>query len=78
MPTVYNTKFGSLAAFDKGRVEPIDDDVKHYAFSNCFEIAAKAKPFERIVFGQNQQYHLWNNYWKVKALGTYVELFQMT
>ncbi len=58
MPPVYNTKFGSLAAFDKGRVEPIDDDVKHYAFSNCFEIAAKAKPFERIVFGQNQQYSL--------------------
>ena len=36
----------------------IDDNVKHYAFSNCFEIASKAKPYEKVVFGQNQIYVL--------------------
>lgn len=56
MPTP--TRFGSLASFEKGRVEPIADDVRHYAFSNCFEIAAASRPYERIVFGQNQQYVL--------------------
>jgi hypothetical protein len=50
----YQTKFGSLAAFEKGGVQNIDDDVRNYAFSNCFEIASKARPYERVVFGQNQ------------------------
>ena len=59
MPEVaYQTRFGSLAAFDKGGVQIIDDNVKNYAFSNCFEIASKAKPYERVVFGQNQIYVL--------------------
>ncbi len=52
------TQFGSLAAYEKGRVEPINDDVRHYAFSNCFEVAAKAKPYEKVVFGQNMEYVL--------------------
>ena len=56
MTVSYQTKFGSLASYEKGRVEPISDDVKNYAFSNCFEIASKSKPFERVVFGQNQIY----------------------
>ena len=34
------------------------DDVRHYAFSNCFEIASKSKPYEKVVFGQNQIYVL--------------------
>lgn len=54
----YTTVFGSLERFEKGGVQIIDDDVKHYAFSNCFEIASKAKPYERIVFGINQIYVL--------------------
>lgn len=54
----YETKFGSLNSFEKGQVQAIDDDVRHYAFSNCFEIASKAKPYERVVFGQNQIYVL--------------------
>ena len=53
-----HTQFGSLKSYEKGRVEPIDDDVKHYAFSNCFEIASKSKPYEKVVFGQNQIYVL--------------------
>lgn len=56
--TAYTTSFGSLEKFEKGSVQNIDDDVRHYAFSNCFEIASKARPYERVVFGQNQIYVL--------------------
>ena len=52
------TRFGSLQSYEKGCVEPIADDVRHYAFSNCFEIAGSAKPYEKVVFGQNQIYVL--------------------
>lgn len=55
---VYTTTFGSIDRFDKGGVQIIDDDVRHYAFSNCFEIAKNARPYERVVFGQNQIYVL--------------------
>jgi hypothetical protein len=56
--TAYQTAFGSLERFTKGGVQPITDDVRNYAFSNCFEIASKAAPYEKIVFGQNQIYVL--------------------
>ena len=58
MTVTYQTRFGSLQSYEKGRVEAIDDDVRHYAFSNCFEIANNAKPWEKVVFGQNQIYVL--------------------
>lgn len=58
MTARYQTRFGSLASYDKGRVEPINDDVRHYAFSNCFDVASKAKPYEKVVFGQNMEYVL--------------------
>lgn len=58
MPHTYKTRFGSLSSYDKGRVEPIADDVRNYAFSNCFEVAAGARAYERVVFGQNQEYAL--------------------
>src|SRR6185295_19907796 len=54
----YKTTFGSLEHYEKGCVQPIADDVRHYAFSNCFEIASKSKPYEKVVFGQNQIYVL--------------------
>jgi hypothetical protein len=54
----YQTRFGSLQQFEKGGVQPIADDVKNYAFSNCFEIASKSQPYEKVVFGQNQIYVL--------------------
>ncbi|MBF5005763.1 cupin domain-containing protein [Diaphorobacter caeni] len=54
----YTTKFGSLNSYEKGRVENITDDVRNYAFSNCFEIAGQSKPWEKVVFGQNQIYVL--------------------
>ena len=56
--TAYKTQFGSLDRFEKGGVQIIDDNVKNYAFSNCFEIASKARPYEKVVFGQNQIYVL--------------------
>ena len=57
MPQVaYKTVFGSLDHYEKGGVQLIDDNIRHYAFSNCFEVASKAKPYERVVFGINQIY----------------------
>jgi hypothetical protein len=56
--TGYTTQFGSLDRFEKGGVQVIDDNVKHYAFSNCFEITSRSAPYEKVVFGQNQIYVL--------------------
>ncbi len=57
-PVPYKTVFGSLEHFEKGGVQAIDDDVRHYAFSNCFDIASRSQPYEKVVFGQNQVYVL--------------------
>jgi hypothetical protein len=54
----YTTKFGSLADYQKGAIEVIDDDPKHYAFSNMFEVASHAKPWEKIAVGINMEYVL--------------------
>ena len=56
--TAYRTRFGSLQHYEKGGVQAIADDVRHYAFSNCFEIASRSAPYEKVVFGQNQIYVL--------------------
>lgn len=56
MAAVYETRFGSLNQFEKGRVENIADNVKNYAMSNCFDIASKSRPYEKVVFGVNQIY----------------------
>ena len=50
------TRFGSLIDFQKGGVEIIDDNPKNYVFSNIFEVAAGAGPFERIAVGKNFEY----------------------
>jgi hypothetical protein len=54
----YVTRFGSLDDYDKGGVEIINDDPRHYAFSNVFEVASNAKPYEKIAVGKNMQYVL--------------------
>jgi hypothetical protein len=54
----YTTRFGSLADFEKGTIEIIDDDPKRYAFSNIFEVAATAKPYEKVAVGKNMEYVL--------------------
>lgn len=52
------TRFGSLASFQQGRVEVVDDDPRHYAFSNLFQVATHAAPWEQVAVGQNRQYVL--------------------
>lgn len=52
----YRTQFGSLDTHDRGRVEPIDDDPKRYAFSNLFEVAANSRPYEKVAVAKNLQY----------------------
>ena len=41
----FHTRFGSLADFQKGGVEVIDDNPRHYVFSNVFDVAFHATPF---------------------------------
>jgi hypothetical protein len=54
----YTTEFGSLDGFHKGFIDIIDDDAKHYAFSNMFEVASASKPYEKVALGKNMQYVL--------------------
>lgn len=54
----FETKFGSLEDYEKGAVEVIDDDPKHYTFSNIFEVASRSRPYEKVAVGQNRQYVL--------------------
>jgi hypothetical protein len=54
--TQYQTRFGSLQDYEKGRVEIVDDDPKNYVFSNIFEVASKASPYERVAVGKNFEY----------------------
>ena len=50
------TNFGSLQNFQKGGVQVLDDDPKNYAFSNVFEVASKATPYEKVAVGKNLKY----------------------
>jgi hypothetical protein len=52
------TKFGSLENFEKGGIEVINDDAKNYVFSNIYEVASKAEPYEKIAVGKNLKYVL--------------------
>ena len=54
----YTTAFGSLSSFNKGGVELINDDARHYAFSNIFEVASKSRPWEKVAVGKNMEYVL--------------------
>ena len=56
--TTYETKFGSLDSYEKGGIEIIDDDPKHYAFSNVFEVASASAPWEKVAVGKNMEYVL--------------------
>ena len=51
-----HTVFGSLANYQKGGVQVIDDNPKHYMFSNVFEVASNSKPYEKVAVGQNLSY----------------------
>ena len=39
-------------------MQPINDDPRNYAFSNIFEVASKAEPYEKIAVGKNLKYVL--------------------
>ena len=54
--TTYTTVFGSLDEYAKGTIDIIDDDPKRYAFSNIFEVASTAKPYEKVAVGKNRQF----------------------
>jgi hypothetical protein len=56
--TQYSTDFGSLAQYRKGGVEVINDDPRYYAFSNMFEVASAAAPYEKVAVGKNMEYVL--------------------
>src|SRR5262245_40033710 len=50
------TRFGSLERYEKGGVEVINDNAKNYVFSNVFQVASGAKPYEKIAVGRNIEY----------------------
>jgi hypothetical protein len=50
------TRFGSLKHYEKGGVEVINDDARNYVFSNIFEVASRAKPYEKVAVGKNIEY----------------------
>lgn len=56
--TEYTTLFGSLEDYSKGGVQIVDDDPKCYAFSNIFEVASQAAPYEKVAVGKNLEYVL--------------------
>src|SRR6185436_10172895 len=47
--TTYHTVFGSLGKYEKGTMEIINDNPKHYVFSNVFDVASKSKPYEKVA-----------------------------
>lgn len=53
---MYHTRFGSLERFEKGGIEIIQGGAKEYAFSNLFEVASRAQPYDKTVVAKNLQY----------------------
>lgn len=58
MPQAHPTYFASLAKWEKGRAEIVSGSVKHYVFSNMFDVASRSKPYEKVVVGKNVEYVL--------------------
>jgi hypothetical protein len=54
----YTTAFASLDGYDKGGVEVINDDPKNYVFSNMFDVASAARPWEKVAVAKNMEYVL--------------------
>jgi hypothetical protein len=54
--TEYKTVFGSLSNYEKGGVEVINDSPQNYVFSNLFEVASRAKPWEKVAVAKNMEY----------------------
>jgi hypothetical protein len=54
----YRTAFASLDRYDKGGIEVIDDDPRNYVFSNMFDVASAARPWEKVAVAKNMEYVL--------------------
>ncbi|TMB30663.1 MAG: hydroxyquinol 1,2-dioxygenase [Deltaproteobacteria bacterium] len=52
----YTTVMGSLEKFERGHLSIIDDDPKHYCYSNVFEVASKSRPYGKIAVAKNLDY----------------------
>ncbi|HZX77300.1 hypothetical protein [Lysobacter sp.] len=50
------TVFGSIDQYEKGRIEIVSGEARHYVFSNVFEVAASSAPYEKVVVGKNMEY----------------------
>jgi hypothetical protein len=50
------TTFGSLAHYERGTIEIINDRAEHYAFSNMFDVAAHSEPYEKVAVAKNLEY----------------------
>ena len=51
------TTFGSLANYEKGNIEITGKDApQRYLFSNMFEVARNARPWERVVVAKNLEF----------------------
>lgn len=53
---VSQTVFGSLDDYEKGSIELVSGDAKHFVFSNIFEVAGMSEPYERVVVAKNLDY----------------------
>lgn len=51
----FRTRVASLASYEKGKIE-LNDDLRHYAFSNIFEVCSRSKPYERVMVVSNLEY----------------------
>ena len=54
----FRTVFATLEDYVKGSLEIVNDDPRHYAFSNVFDVAAHSKPYEKVVVALNLGYVL--------------------
>lgn len=52
----FTTVFGSLSSYEKGPLTIINDNPKYYCHSNVFEVASKAKPYEKVAVAKNLEY----------------------
>lgn len=52
----FHTTLGSLASYEKGHIEIVNDNPKYYVFSNVFEVAGKSQPYEKVAVAKNLEY----------------------
>jgi len=58
MSVEYKTTYASIDNYNKGGIQMVSGNIKDYVFSNVYEVAAKSKPYERVVVAKNLDYVL--------------------